>query len=139
MDPVLRSLAIYTFLLVVFRLAGKRTLADITPFDLVLLLIIGEATSQGLLGDEHSVTNAVVVVTTLVVVDVLLSLAKQHVPALARVTEGGPSCSSTTASCSTSAWTAPGSTSTTCSKQPAPARGSAPWPRSATPSSSATA
>jgi uncharacterized membrane protein YcaP (DUF421 family) len=90
MDPVLRSLAIYTFLLVVFRLAGKRTLADITPFDLVLLLIIGEATSQGLLGDEHSVTNAVVVVTTLVVVDVLLSLAKQHVPALARVTEGVP-------------------------------------------------
>lgn len=90
MDPVLRSLAIYTFLLVVFRLAGKRTLADITPFDLVLLLIIGEATSQGLLGDEHSVTNAVVVVTTLVVVDVLVSLAKQHVPALARVTEGVP-------------------------------------------------
>lgn len=90
MDPVLRTLAVYTFLVVVFRLAGKRTLADITPFDLILLLVVGEAASQGLLGDEHSVTNAVIVVTTLVLVDVTMSLVKRRFPSLGRLAEGVP-------------------------------------------------
>jgi uncharacterized membrane protein YcaP (DUF421 family) len=89
-DAVLRSLAIYGFLLVLFRIAGKRTLADITPFDFVLLLIIGEATQQGLLGDDFSVTNALLVITSLVSIDIALSLLKARWPRLARATEGIP-------------------------------------------------
>lgn len=42
MEAVLRPVAVYFFLLVVVRLSGKRTLAQITTFDFVLLLIIGE-------------------------------------------------------------------------------------------------
>jgi uncharacterized membrane protein YcaP (DUF421 family) len=90
LDAVLRSLAIYGFLLVLFRIAGKRTLADITPFDFVLLLIIGEATQQGLLGDDFSVTNALLVITSLLSIDIGLSLLKRRWPRLAKATEGVP-------------------------------------------------
>ena len=90
MDAVLRSASIYFFLLLAFRLAGKRTLAEVTPFELILLLVIGEATQQGLLGDDVSVTNAMLVITTLIVIDIALGLLKQRAPRLERVVEGTP-------------------------------------------------
>lgn len=70
MDAVLRSLAVYGFLFVVFRVVGKRTLAQITTFDFVLLLLIGEATQQGLLGEDFSVTNSMLVISTLALVEI---------------------------------------------------------------------
>ena len=88
MDAVLRATAIYTFLLVLFRLAGKRTLSELTPFDFVLLLVIGESTQQGLLGDDFSVTNAFLVITTLLSLDIVLSLVKQRWKAVEHVLEG---------------------------------------------------
>jgi uncharacterized membrane protein YcaP (DUF421 family) len=66
MIPVLRAAAVYLFLLAVVRLSGKRTLGQVTVFDLVLLLIITEATQQAMTGDEFSVTDAVLLVATLV-------------------------------------------------------------------------
>ncbi len=90
MDAVLRAAAVYAFLLVVMRLSGKRTLAQVTTFDLVLLLIIGEATQQALLGEDMSVTNAVVVITTLLVLDIGLSLLKERSPRFGVWVEGRP-------------------------------------------------
>ena len=90
MDALLRSAAIYLFLLVVFRLAGRRALAQMTPFDLVLLLIIGEATQQALLGDDFSVTNAFLVISTLVVLDIFFGVLKGQFPALAKIADGAP-------------------------------------------------
>lgn len=90
MDAVLRTATIYLFLLVLFRLAGKRTLGEVTPFEFVLLLIIGEATQQGLLGDDFSVTNALLVVTTFIVIDIALGLFKQRSHWLERAVEGTP-------------------------------------------------
>jgi uncharacterized membrane protein YcaP (DUF421 family) len=78
MDIVLRSLAFYFLLLLFLRITGKRTLAQITPFDLVLLLIISEAAQQGLLGEDHSITTALLAILTLVTVDILLSLVKRR-------------------------------------------------------------
>ncbi len=46
MDAVLRGAAIYIFMVVVFRLAGRRALSDMTSFDFVLLLIVAEATHR---------------------------------------------------------------------------------------------
>lgn len=69
MDIVLRALAIYAVLLLLFRLTGKRSLATATTFDFVLLLIIGEATQQALLGDDFSIVTAAVVIVTLIGVD----------------------------------------------------------------------
>jgi uncharacterized membrane protein YcaP (DUF421 family) len=78
MDAILRAAAIYIFLYIVLRLAGKRTLSQITAFDFVLLLIIGESVQQGLLGNDFSVTNAFLVIVTLLSIDIAVSLAKQR-------------------------------------------------------------
>lgn len=90
MESVLRAAAIYLFLLVVFRIAGKRSLAQITTFDFILLLIIGEATQQALLGDDYSVVNACIVIATLIVLEIGLSYVAARSPAVNRVVEGLP-------------------------------------------------
>ena len=76
MDSVLRGLAVYVFVWVIFRLAGRRTFAEMTSFDFVFLLIVAEATQQALLGQDMSVTNCLIVVSTLVLIDIGLSIAK---------------------------------------------------------------
>ncbi len=75
----------YLILLAVFRLAGKRTLSETSSFDLVLLLIISETTQQAMVNGDHSLTNAVVLVLTLVTADVFLSICKQRSKAVQRV------------------------------------------------------
>src|SRR5688572_16031208 len=78
MDSVWRAAAIYIGLMIIMRLSGKRSLAQITTFDFVLLLIIGEATQQALLGEDFSITNALIVIITLVTLDIGLSLLKRR-------------------------------------------------------------
>jgi uncharacterized membrane protein YcaP (DUF421 family) len=77
MDSVLRGAAVYLMLLVFFRVAGRRTLGQMTNFDFVLLLIISEATQNAMIGDDFSVTNGMLVVVTLIGLNVLLSHVKQ--------------------------------------------------------------
>jgi uncharacterized membrane protein YcaP (DUF421 family) len=90
MDSVLRAAAVYLFLLVLFRISGKRTLSDVTTFDFVLLLIISEATQQALLGEDFSLTNAFLVILTLIGIDITLSLWVQRWPRLSKWIEGVP-------------------------------------------------
>jgi uncharacterized membrane protein YcaP (DUF421 family) len=65
-------------------------LSEITTFDFVLLLVIGEATQQALLGDDFSVTNGLVVIVSLVVFDILLSLTKRRLPTFGKLIDGEP-------------------------------------------------
>ncbi len=90
MDAVLRAAAVYIFMVVMFRLAGRRTLSDMTSFDFVLLLIVAEATQQALLGEDFSLTNAFLVVITLIGIDILLSVLKDRFPRIERAVEGMP-------------------------------------------------
>lgn len=90
MDAVLRAFALYFFLLLIFRISGKRTFAQVTPFDFVLLLIISETTQQGLLGDDFSITNAFLLITTLIGIDIGFSLLKGRFPVVAKFAEGFP-------------------------------------------------
>lgn len=90
MDAVLRAAAVYGFMLIVMRIAGRRTLSQMTAFDFVLLLIIGEATQQALLGDDFSVTNAFLIIATLIAVDIAFSLLKEHVPFFGKMLDGVP-------------------------------------------------
>ncbi len=90
MEAPLRALVVYMFLLIIFRIAGKRTFAQITPFDFVLLLIVGEATQQGLIGDDFSVTKALLLITSLLGIDILLSYVQRYVKPLDRLVEGLP-------------------------------------------------
>ncbi len=90
MDAVLRGGVIYIFLLVLFRLTGKRTLNAVTPFDLVLLLIISEAAQNAMIGQDYSLTNSFLVILTLVGLDVLLSFVKQRSHKAEKVLDGAP-------------------------------------------------
>jgi len=89
-DSVLRAASIYLILLVVMRIAGKRTLAQVTTFDFILLLIIGEATQQALLADDFSVTNSAIVIATLVLLDIGLSVLKQRYERLDTIIDDSP-------------------------------------------------
>lgn len=90
MESVIRGLIVFFFLLLVFRLAGKRTLAETSSFDLVLLLIISETTQQAMVDSDHSMTNAALLVLTLVGADVVISLIKQRSRAVEHLVDGMP-------------------------------------------------
>ena len=78
MDEVLRAIAIYAVLMVIFRLSGKRSMAEVTPFDFVLLLIFSEALQNALVDDDSSLTVGLTVVATLLTVNLIMSLIKQR-------------------------------------------------------------
>jgi uncharacterized membrane protein YcaP (DUF421 family) len=88
MDSVFRAFAVYILLLVIFRLAGSRTLAEITTFDFVLVLIISEAVQQAMIDDDNSMMNAFLIVITLVGTNVLMSLLKQRSSRIERILDG---------------------------------------------------
>lgn len=90
MESVIRGVLIYAILFLIFRIAGKRTLAQTSPFELVLLLIISETTQQAMVDSDHSLTNAVLLIVTLVGVSVLLSVIKHYSPAASKWLEGAP-------------------------------------------------
>lgn len=88
MHSVIRTLGIYFFLLLVFRIAGKRSLQDVTLFDFVLLLVISESVQEALVGEDFSLTNAWIVIATFLFVDIGMSLLKQRFPAVSRMLDG---------------------------------------------------
>ncbi|HWN37160.1 MAG TPA: YetF domain-containing protein [Gammaproteobacteria bacterium] len=90
MDLVVRGIVVYAFLLLIFRISGKRSLRNATTFDFVMLLIIAETTQQALVGEDASVTGALLLIVVLVGTDILLSLIKRAFPRLDRLLEGQP-------------------------------------------------
>ena len=90
MDTVIRALCTYFFLLVVFRIAGRRTLGEMSAFELVILLIISETTQQALLDSDPSMTNAGLAILTLITAALAMSLLKQRWPGIQTLAEGRP-------------------------------------------------
>ena len=90
MQSVFRAAAVYFILLLVFRVSGNRSIGQITAFDFVLLLIISEAIQQAMITTDYSITNAFVIVVTLVGLDIMMSLWKQRSEKVARILDGLP-------------------------------------------------
>lgn len=90
METLFRAALVYLFLTLLFRLAGKRTLSQVTPFDLVLLLIISETVQQAMIAEDNSMTNAALLVLTLIGIDIVLSWFKQRWTWLDRVMDDRP-------------------------------------------------
>lgn len=90
MEPILRALACYLLLLVVVRLSGKRGLAQVTIFDLVLLLLISQTVGQALIGDDSSITAALLTTVTLVVVNRVNDAAAHRWADMSHVLEDAP-------------------------------------------------
>jgi uncharacterized membrane protein YcaP (DUF421 family) len=90
MDAVIRVVVMYSFLLIVFRFSGKRTLGESTTFDLLMLLVISETTQQAMVDKDHSMTHAFLLILTFVSINVLLSWLKQRSAWIERLLEGTP-------------------------------------------------
>jgi len=90
MFSILRGVSVYIFLLIIFRIAGKRALSGITTFDFVLLLIISEVVQQAMIGNDNSMTNAFLLVITLVGLDIAISLWKQKSKSVEKILESIP-------------------------------------------------
>ena len=90
MDTIIRGVMIYVSLLLIVRLSGRRTMSEMTAFDLVLTLVIAETTQQALLGDDFSITNAVLLIVTLFTLDVGLSLVKRSSVVARKWLDGTP-------------------------------------------------
>lgn len=87
MDAILRAVLVYAALLLLFRIMGKRSLSQATTFDFVLLLVVGEATQQALLGEDFSLTMAATVIATLIGLDRFADYIGYRFPKVDRILE----------------------------------------------------
>ena len=90
MDIALRAVAVFAFVFVLTRIIGRRELSQLAPFDLILLIILGDAIQQGLTQDDYSLTGAMIAVGTLALLQVLTSYTSFKIPWLRPVLEGYP-------------------------------------------------
>lgn len=90
LEIALRSAIIYIVLLIGIRLTGKREVGQMTPFDLVLLLLISNAVQNAMTGPDTSVTGGLVAALTLLVINTLLSRFGWKNKKFRRVLEGSP-------------------------------------------------
>jgi uncharacterized membrane protein YcaP (DUF421 family) len=89
-EKIARPIAVYIFLIVGLRLAGKRELAQLNPFDLVVLLTISNTVQNAIIGDDNSVTGGIIGAATLLLVNyVVVKFLYSH-ERLDRLIEGDP-------------------------------------------------
>jgi uncharacterized membrane protein YcaP (DUF421 family) len=90
MDIVGRGVAVFVFLFLLMRIMGKRELSSLEPFDLILLIILGDAVQQGLTQDDYSLTGAMLAVGTIAVLQIATSYANFKFPRVRSVIDGQP-------------------------------------------------
>lgn len=87
---VLRAVIIYAFLLILLRLTGKRQVGQLSPFDLVLLLVLSNAVQNAMNGGDNSVTAGIILASVLVLLNYLVGLATYKNKRLEALVEGRP-------------------------------------------------
>ena len=87
---VLRACVIYVLVMVLVRVSGKRAVGQFTPFDLVLLILIGNAVQNGINGGDNSLTGAVIMATTLITLNYLVAWQTSRNRMVERWVEGEP-------------------------------------------------
>jgi uncharacterized membrane protein YcaP (DUF421 family) len=90
MDLVLRSVVAFSGILFFTRIIGRRELASMEPFDLILLIVLGDLIQQGVTQNDFSVTGALIVISTISILTVIVSYANFRVRWLRPIFEGGP-------------------------------------------------
>jgi uncharacterized membrane protein YcaP (DUF421 family) len=90
MDLVIRSVVIFFFIFLITRVAGRRELSSLQPFDLILLVVLGDLVQQGITQSDESVTGTLTVISTIALLSVLVSWVSFRFPRARLVTEGQP-------------------------------------------------
>jgi uncharacterized membrane protein YcaP (DUF421 family) len=90
MDIVIRAFVIFIFIWVLMRVIGRRELSNMEPFDLIMLVVIGDLIQQGVTQQDLSVTGALLAATTIGVLTILLAWCNYRFPKLRPALEGRP-------------------------------------------------
>ncbi|MGN0063025.1 MAG: DUF421 domain-containing protein [Nocardioides sp.] len=90
MDILVRSAIIFVFLWLVVRLGGKREVAQLSAFDMILLITVGDLVSQAVLQEDYSLTAAVISVATFSLAGLLLGAVVRRFPRTRPVLAGTP-------------------------------------------------
>jgi uncharacterized membrane protein YcaP (DUF421 family) len=90
LERILRPIAIYVFLIAALRLAGKRELAQLNPFDLVVLLTLSNTVQNAIIGTDTSVSGGIIAATTLLIVNYFLVRFVSRHETIERLIEGDP-------------------------------------------------
>jgi uncharacterized membrane protein YcaP (DUF421 family) len=90
MDIAIRSAVIFVFIYLLMRIIGRRELSSLEPFDLILLVVLGDSVQQAVTQDDYSVTGAVIVVATIALLQVSVSYLNFKVPRLRSIFDGEP-------------------------------------------------
>jgi uncharacterized membrane protein YcaP (DUF421 family) len=89
-EKMIRPLVVYFFLLIAFRIAGKRELGQMTPFDLIVLLTISNVLQNAMIGPDNSLSGGLIGGLTLFCANGLVGRLVFHFPRLERLLEGKP-------------------------------------------------
>jgi uncharacterized membrane protein YcaP (DUF421 family) len=90
MDIVIRAAIAFCFVFLLTRVVGRRELSSLEPFDLILLVMIGDLVQQGVTQNDFSVTGLILASTTIALLTVVVSYASFRVPRLRPVLDGEP-------------------------------------------------
>ena len=90
LEKILRPVIVYFFLVIGLRLAGKRELAQLNPFDLVVLLTLSNTVQNAIIGKDNSVTGGIIGATALLVVNYLVVRFLYGHQRLDQIVEGEP-------------------------------------------------
>ena len=90
MDLVVRAMIAFFFILLLTRIVGRRELGSLQPFDLIMLIVIGDLVQQGVTQNDFSVTGAVLVCGTIAILTVATSYASFRFPKLRPALDGEP-------------------------------------------------
>lgn len=90
METVTRITIIFLFLMLALRVIGKRELGELSPFDLLMIMLIPEIVSHGMIQDDFSITNALVGVATLLSLVMLNSFLSYRFKFFRKLIEGSP-------------------------------------------------
>jgi uncharacterized membrane protein YcaP (DUF421 family) len=89
-DLVIRTTVVFLLILVLTRAVGRRELGSLEPFDLILLVVIGDLVQQGVTHSDYSISGTVIVISTLGVLTVVTSYLSFRLRPLRMVLEGEP-------------------------------------------------
>jgi len=90
MDLVIRATVVFFFIFLITRIVGRRELSNMEPFDLIMLVVIGDLVQQGITQSDNSVTGALTVIATIALLSVFVAWVAFRFKRVRLVTDGEP-------------------------------------------------
>jgi uncharacterized membrane protein YcaP (DUF421 family) len=90
MDLVIRAAVIFFFIFLITRIAGRRQMSELEPFDVILLVVLGDLVQQGITQSDESVTGTLIVISTITLLSVAVGWVSFRFAPIRVITEGEP-------------------------------------------------